>query len=75
MEKDELDIDPSVIALDYAVAQKILPKIQGNGEQYRNWLKELLGFCENNYLTVCSRIIGDIIDRGDLQMKYYQFFN
>ncbi len=75
MEKDELDIDPSVIALDYAIAQKILPKIQGNGEQYRNWLKELLGFCENNYLTVCSRIIGDIIDRGDLQMKYYQFFN
>ena len=75
MEKDELDIDPSVIALDYAIAQKILPKIQGNGEQYRNWLKELLGFCENNYLTVCSRIIGEIIDRGDLQMKYYQFFN
>ena len=75
MEKDELDIDPSVVALDYAIAQKILPKVQGNGEQYRNWLKELLGFCETNYLTVCSRIIEDIINRGDLQMKYYQFFN
>ena len=75
MEKDELDIDPSVVALDYAVAQKILPKIQGNGEQYRNWLKDFLAFCDSNYFTVCSRIIGDIIDRGDLQMKYYQFFN
>lgn len=66
--------DPSVIALDYAMSQNLLPKIDGSGEDYREWLSELLKKCEDNYLIRSKEIISDIIAKGDAYMSYYQFF-
>jgi MoxR-like ATPase len=66
--------DPAIIALDYAIAQKILPKINGYGEEYREWLDELMKKCEDNYLIRAKEIINDIITKGDANMSYYQFF-
>lgn len=61
-------------ALDYAVAQKILPMINGYGETYKIFLNNLLKTCDKNNMPVCNRIIQDIIKKGDLNMAYYQFF-
>jgi len=61
-------------ALDYAVAQKILPMINGYGETYKMFLNNLLKNCDKNNMPVCNRIIQDIIKKGDLNMQYYQFF-
>ena len=66
--------DPSVIALDYAMSQNLLPKINGYGEDYREWLSELMKKCEDNYLIRSKEIISDIIAKGDANMSYYQFF-
>ena len=66
--------DPSLIALDYAIAQKILPKINGYGDEYSEWLKELMKKCEDNYLLRSKEIINDILTRGEANMNYYQFF-
>ena len=63
-----------VIPLDYAVAQRILPKIIGNGEEFEKWLNEFGSLCSSNGLNTSARMVKNIIERGNHQMKYYQFF-
>lgn len=75
MEEDEYGNSPSLVALDYAVAQKILPKIVGSGDEYEVWLDDLKVFCNNKGLVYSAGILSSIISRGNRQMKYYQFFN
>lgn len=64
----------ATIALDYAVAQRILPKIIGNGEEFEKWLNEFGSLCSSNGLNTSARMVKNIIERGNHQMKYYQFF-
>lgn len=72
--EEETQTSPSVIALDYAVLQRILPKINGSGEDFESWLKELAQICNNNGLSYSSQMINDIIQKGRDNMKYYHFF-
>ena len=74
LEKDEYGNDASIVALDYAIAQKILPKIIGNGDDFSKWLEELRNICSSYNLIISAKIIKEIIERGNEQMKYYQFF-
>lgn len=85
-EKDQQGRTPGVIALDYAIAQRILPKMAGNGEAFEQVLRGLLDICRGtgqgsdeknsrkDSLDLCADILEDMIRRGDQQMKYYQFF-
>lgn len=73
-EMDETKTDAETVALDYAVAQRILPKIVGNGESFENWLNEFRSLCSGYSLNMSAKILKDIIERGNQQMKYYQFF-
>jgi len=66
--------DASIVALDYAVAQRILPHINGNGEKYGERLKEIQKFCSDKNLRICAEIISDIIKSGEDSMQYFQFF-
>ena len=75
MEEDEYGNSASIVSLDYAVSQKILPKLIGSGDAYEEWLKELMAYCNNKGLSYSASIIDSIINRGNRQMKYYQFFN
>ena len=74
MEEDEYTNGANIIALDYAVSQKILPKIAGSGDEYADWLEELKSFCFENNLLRSADILSEIIERGNRQMKYFQFF-
>lgn len=73
-EMDDTKTAAPTIALDYAIAQRILPKIGGNGEGFEKWLKEFSSLCSSNGLNTSAAIVKDIIERGNQQMKYYQFF-
>ena len=73
-EMDDTKTAAPTIALDYAIAQRILPKIGGNGEEFDKWLKEFSSLCSSNGLNTSAAIVKDIIERGNQQMKYYQFF-
>ena len=73
-EMDDTKTVAPTIALDYAIAQRILPKIEGNGEEFEKWLKEFSSLCSSNGLNTSAAIVKDIIERGNQQMKYYQFF-
>ncbi|MDR1324925.1 MAG: AAA family ATPase [Treponema sp.] len=58
--------------LDYAVSQKILPIINGRGEQYRQLLVSLQKDCEQ--LPLCHEHIERMISAAKENMEYYQFF-
>ncbi len=73
-EMDDTQTVAATIALDYAIAQRILPKIVGNGEEFEKWLKEFSSLCSSNGLNMSATMLKDIIERGNQQMKYYQFF-
>lgn len=68
-----MDVDREQYApLDYAVAQKILPLINGSGENYKRLLNTLLEKCGN--LPLCQMHLKRIINFADKNMGYYQFF-
>ena len=66
--------DPSIVALDYAFAQKVLPQINGSGENYGNNLVKLENLFKMNHFSKCASIIEDICERGRNSMNYYQYF-
>ncbi len=61
------------VALDFAISQKILPCINGNGKKYGEFLRELMNICKENQLNRCSNIIAKIIERSE--HEYYGFFS
>ncbi len=73
-EMDDTKTDATIIALDYAISQRILPKINGNGEEFEKWLNELSSLCSSNGLNTSATILKEIIERGNRQMKDYRFF-
>lgn len=66
--------DPPIVALDYAFAQKVLPQINGSGENYGNNLVKLENLFKMNHFSKCASIIEDICERGRNSMNYYQYF-
>jgi len=61
------------IALDYAIAQKILPRISGNGKKYEEFLNGLMNICKENQLNNSASIISKIIDKSE--HEFYGFFS
>jgi len=70
--------NPKFIALDYVVAQKLLPKIEGRNdieENYKKFLEKLQKYCGAKNMTVSSEIITRILRKGKNNMGYYNFFD
>ena len=61
-------------ALDRAVAQKLLPKINGSGEAYRRNLSALLDFCEANRWRISAEKLVLILSLGAENMDDYCYF-
>lgn len=59
--------------LDYAVAQKILPTLNGTGERYRNLIDALLARCSSK-LPLCTQHLTRIKEAAENNMGFYQFF-
>ena len=66
--------DTTIVALDYAVAQKLLPKINGSGKAYSEFLSKFQELCEKSNLEKSRRLLTNIIKRGETSMGYYQYF-
>ena len=63
----------SVIALDYAVSQKLITKISGSEDEYRKKLDKLLELCKKENLYLTATQIDRIITNGN-DMNYYEYF-
>lgn len=72
--ESELGNDATIIALDYAVAQKLLPKINGSGKAYSDFLGKFQELCEKSNLEKSRTVLTNIIKRGETSMGYYQYF-
>lgn len=66
--------DATIIALDYVVAQKLLPKINGSGKAYSDFLGKFQELCEKSNLEKSRTVLTNIIKRGETSMGYYQYF-
>lgn len=60
--------------LDYAIAEKILPTINGNGENIRILIMQLKEECGESNMPICSKILNRMQKKADENMGYYQFF-
>lgn len=61
-------------ALDYSISQKILPKINGYGKDYKEFIDTLIKECDINTMPICNDILKNIIQKGDKNMGHYSFF-
>jgi KaiC/GvpD/RAD55 family RecA-like ATPase len=61
------------LALDFAVAQKVLPLVDGNGREYGLFLKDLQRICKENQLEKCAEIIENILNKSE--HDFYNFFS
>lgn len=67
--------DNELTALDYAVAQKILPMIDGQGEQFKKLITNLKDIMTEEKMPKCHEILIDIERKAENNgMEYYQFF-
>lgn len=73
-ESSRSGVDGPIVAIDYAIAQKILPKVQGSGSAYKKKLEEFNEVLVRNNLLKSSEMLIRIIQRGDRNMQYYQYF-
>ena len=72
---DSSDVtDASILALDYAIAQRILPHIDGSGVKFGEQLAEIQRYCSSENLRVSAEILQEIIHTGTDSMQYYHFF-
>ena len=73
-EDDQYKTSPAIVALDYAITQKILPKINGSGESFLAWLESFHKICNDSDLFVSADMLKRIIEKGKNNMNYYHFF-
>lgn len=59
-------------ACDFAVAQKLLPLVRGNGPEFRGWLAKLRELTDK--MPVSARIVEQILARGARDLDYYRYF-
>lgn len=68
------DTEEQSLALDYAIAQYLLPRIYGYGNKYENLLINLKNIFEGNQLINSFKILDRIIKEGNEEHSYYKFF-
>lgn len=61
--------------LDYAVSQKILPTINGTGDNYRELIDELSKECTAQSMPLTAKHLGRIKSIAENNMGFYQFFS
>ena len=61
--------------LDYAISQKILPTINGNGENYRMLIEDLLKECTAQNMPISAKHLERMKRIAENNMGFYQFFS
>lgn len=61
--------------LDYALSQKILPTINGNGENYRMLIEDLLKECTAQNMPISAKHLERMKRVAENNMDFYQFFS
>ena len=62
-----------VVALDYACAERLLPRINGNGPRFREALEKLRRRLVEYDLTLSTKLLDNLLARGEMEMDFYRF--
>ena len=68
---DETSANAKHQAIDYAVMQKLLPKINGNG--YKDFLERLVKICDDNRLIKTRNSIDEMLTQAEYNLGYCQY--
>lgn len=68
------DTQTKFAPLDYAFSQKILPTLNGTGDNYKRLIDELLKECTDEFMPISARHLERIRNVAENNMGYYQFF-
>lgn len=73
--KEESGLSSEMVAIDYAILQKILPKISGAGMAYKQALDELLDLCKKNGFCRSESMLMQILESGNESLvNSYDYF-
>lgn len=61
-------------AIDFAVMQRLMPRIDGNGKEYRERLEAMQSIFDGNGLDRSRTELAELIERGEKSMGWYRFF-
>lgn len=61
-------------AIDFAVVQRLMPRIDGNGKEYRERLEAMQSIFDGNGLDRSRTELAELIERGEKSMGWYRFF-
>ncbi len=70
---EEADALPREQALDYAVVQKLLPKINGYYSDYKRFFDSLKNLCKDNHLVMTRNAIENMENSQEKNMGYCQY--
>lgn len=65
----------SLAPLDYAFSQKILPTINGHGEQYSKLIEDLKNICMSQNMPLSAKHLERMSQAGENNMKFFNFFS
>ena len=71
--KDETDVLAREKALDFAVVQKLLPKINGYYSLYKRFFESLRDLCREYNLKMTEKAIAKIVEYQENNMGYCQY--
>ena len=61
-------------AADFAIAQHVLPLINGFGKGYRTRLERVHEYAKGNNLPRVSQLVEEVMSIGDSNVQSYSFF-
>lgn len=68
-------ITPEYIAFDYAVMQRLLPKINCRLSLYKKFFDELISICSENHLNMTKNAIEEMMKNAERNMGYCQYLS
>lgn len=67
--------NPEIIAVDYAVMQRLLPKINGHIKLYKEFFDKLIFICNNYHLNMTKNALEEMKNNSARNMGYCQYLS
>lgn len=68
-------VNPEIIAVDYAVMQRLLPKINGHMKLYKEFFDKLIFICNTYHLDMTKKALEEMKNNSSRNMGYCQYLS
>ena len=67
--------DSEIIAIDYTVMQKLLPKINGHMKLYKEFFDSFINICISSHLDMTKKALEEMKNNSSRNMGYCQYLS